>query len=387
MSILPVFQDAILLALASLSVPGLTLGGQSALPIRTPLYRIQDPTREIDNVQQSWGLAINDSGRVIGNFRADDWKRSKAFVWQDGRIVAVGIPQPADPNSTPPTLPDVHRYVRATGINDAGVAVGDAVHLSFGIAHFGFFTSTPAAQEYPPLFISAAGMFRWWTHAVSNSDPMLVVGMGFFQVGNDFLKHAFVQPVSEATGPVGSVVEIPPFGDEHRRSSARAVNDGGWVVGWAENQDSYARAFAWDVVGQSMTDLGTLGGSSSEATGINDHGLIVGHAERADGRSHAFSYDGVMRDLGTLGGGASSAQGLNDAGQIVGWSWTASGDVHAFLYTEGVMVDLNDRVEQDSGWVLQYAQDINSSGEIVGWGRCAGETRAFVLTRSGLAER
>ena len=42
---------------------------------------------------------------------------------------------------------------------------------------------------------------------------------------------------------------------------------------------------------------------------------------------------GVMTDLGTLGGATSQANGINDNGQIVGYSTTASGQIHAFFYT------------------------------------------------------
>ena len=91
----------------------------------------------------------------------------------------------------------------------------------------------------------------------------------------------------------------------------------------------------------SITDLGTLGGSSSTAEGINNSGQVVGDALDAGGNQHAFLYSGgVMTDLGTLGGSYSQAWGINNNGQVVGDAANASGNQHAFLYSGGVMSDL-----------------------------------------------
>ena len=74
-----------------------------------------------------------------------------------------------------------------------------------------------------------------------------------------------------------------------------------------------------------ITDLGTLGGTNSNARGINVFGQVVGYSTTAGGATHAFIYaGGMMADLGTLGGTSSYAYGISDGGQIVGTSNTSA---------------------------------------------------------------
>lgn len=151
-----------------------------------------------------------------------------------------------------------------------------------------------------------------------------------------------------------------------RYGSARAVSDGGFVVGVSECADRTDHAVLWhqgDVI-----DLGTLGGSASVASGVNRHGVVVGSSETAVGASdrHAFRWEnGRMTDLGTLGGVASAAAGINDRGWVVGHSETVSGATHACLWIGGELSDLG--VLAASGmYQSSRAFDVDDSGRIVG---------------------
>ena len=146
-------------------------------------------------------------------------------------------------------------------------------------------------------------------------------------------------------------------------SQANGINASGQVVGQAAGTpgDGY-HAFLYS--GSTMTDLGTLGGTDSYATGINASGQVVGYAYTPGNVSrHAFLYSGsTMTGLGTLGGTCSWAYGINASGQVVGGANTP-GDAswHAFLYSGSTMTDLGTLGGTDS-----YATGINASGQVVG---------------------
>jgi probable HAF family extracellular repeat protein len=75
-----------------------------------------------------------------------------------------------------------------------------------------------------------------------------------------------------------------------------------------------------------LIDLGTLGGTYSDAFGINNDPAVVqvvGQSRRADGTVHAFFWtpSGPIIDLGTLAGTSTSrAMDINNHGQIAGVS-------------------------------------------------------------------
>ena len=115
-----------------------------------------------------------------------------------------------------------------------------------------------------------------------------------------------------------------------------------------------------------VTDIGaTAGVMTSRAYAVSDTGQVVGSYTTAGGQPHAFSWtrSGEFVDLGTLGGTHSEAHGVNNAGQVVGWSYIAGNTAsHAFLWSPSTgMLDLG-----TLGGPFSQAYDINNAGQIVG---------------------
>ena len=146
------------------------------------------------------------------------------------------------------------------------------------------------------------------------------------------------------------------------------VNDTGQVSG---NMNGHAAIWRDGVV----TDLGTLGGPTSQALGLNDRGQVVGVSAPAAGQpSRAFLWsDGAMTDLGL--GDDSTAVAVNDAGQVA-----ANAGGRAFLWQDGHATDLGDLAGTGTG---ASAADINNAGQIVGsaWGGTYG-TFGFAVSHA-----
>ena len=131
-------------------------------------------------------------------------------------------------------------------------------------------------------------------------------------------------------------------------------------------------AFLWQ--NGVMTDLGVLpGDEDSGASAINNLGQIVGSSGRIDPEtyevtSRSFLYEnGVMTAL-PVPSSESYAGDINDAGVVVGTMRAGGGfsNWHAYIYADGVVTDLNSRLQPGSGLHILYANGINNAGQIVG---------------------
>ena len=111
-------------------------------------------------------------------------------------------------------------------------------------------------------------------------------------------------------------------------------------------------------------DLGSLGGTYSDATDVNDARQVVGTSELPNRMRRGFIWDEVngMRDLGDLGGVRCQSLAMNEWGDVVGKSLSVENVWRAFLWTEPDGILALPIPQGDSS----RADDINDLGEITG---------------------
>jgi probable HAF family extracellular repeat protein len=174
------------------------------------------------------------------------------------------------------------------------------------------------------------------------------------------------------------IIDLGTLGGSY--SQAEAMNNSGQVVGNSPTVEETAHGFLY--LNGFMHDLGTLGGTYGDATSINSNGVVAGYAQLSgDAISHAYIYTNhLLIDIDTLNTGrASVSQGMNNKGQVVGYLYEANGNYNAFLYSGGAMQDLG-----NFGGLSCFAVAINDAGLIAGtFTDSGGTTHPSILNANG----
>lgn len=179
----------------------------------------------------------------------------------------------------------------------------------------------------------------------------------------------------------GEVTELGKLGGPDTDAVATAINDNGWVVGYA-SKVAYGPHHAFIHDGGTMREL-DAGGQPGRAFDVNELGDAVGDN---DGSRPLLFRGGVATDLGTVTEGASAhATSINRQGDIVGCERQVDRRHEmAVIWPGGKsprrLTGLLDPAT-GAGWELTCASSINRAGQITGWGRRGdGVYRIFLLT-------
>jgi probable HAF family extracellular repeat protein len=272
--------------------------------------------------------AVNDKGQIVGTGGAG----VGAFLWENGVLRQLG------------TLPGMTGS-RAEDINESGQVVGYATNQSGGYQAFIW----TAAGGMQPLGGSLGGCC---TLARAINDNGVVVG----------------EAGLPGTGAHTVVWENGVMRDVQSFTSGSTfpwdISNAGAVGQW----NTSTAGFIW-TAGGGMTILSGLDGEGDIPLGVNDLGQVVGWYKRTSADTpKAFLWtNGVITDLGTLGGSSSTAWAISNAGQVVGRAdrpRKGTQTVHrAFLWTAATgMQDLG----SVSGREWAQARDLNENGWVVG---------------------
>lgn len=119
----------------------------------------------------------------------------------------------------------------------------------------------------------------------------------------------------------------------------------------------------------SLMKLNIFGTNSIGVADINNSGILVGDSLLPGGVmdnpiTHAFLWqEGIVKDLGTLGGSISEATAINDKGQVIGYSkYDDKESAEPFVWQNNKM----SMILTPNGDHFNYVNDINNNGLILG---------------------
>ncbi|MBI1917254.1 MAG: hypothetical protein HYS12_21320 [Planctomycetes bacterium] len=303
------------------------------------------------SVVESWAIRINEAGDIAGvSYTAGPkpngdsrhpvvWHRDAGGQYQ---ITDLGIL----------VAPDVAAYATLQDMNNKGEAIGYAV-TNLGSYEFLVRPEDTNNDGKPD---------RWFRDSNGDGFNDLMINLTKLRTGNDFGGMAGIFAINDHGQMIGSsaLYQFDSNGNLVANPSVRGldINNNGQIVDGAGN------LWQVDAAGNLVSGPTDLGLNDSSTSSINAAGTAV-----AAGRQ-VWQSPGTVTNLGTLGGSNTNAHDINDAVQVVGQSPVRSnGNYHAFVWQAGVMTDLNSFLPRKSAWELSSAHSINNAGWIVGNGQ------------------
>ena len=307
---------------------------------------------------------ISSSGMVAGTILGT-YGPNRAVIWKSGNITNLSLPSGFTGASS------------ANGMSPSGETVGYVGVATVKWDTSGSMTLMDDAQSDADCNYNYNGAFA----VNSNGDIAGFCGPN----GGTYYAGYWPQ------GKPNSFTKI----SDTTNSEVTGINTIGHMVGTSvvyditTSQDTI-HPFYWH--DGTETDLAPSGSVYDVANAINDNDLIVGTVNYADSdgnlTEHPYVWDRAGNhtyDLYNLTGFKGAASAVNDFGVVTGGiSVPNDSNTHAFMWQQGSssIVDLNNLLPANSGWVLVSADKINDRGQIVGTGIYNGNVHGYLLNPS-----
>lgn len=255
----------------------------------------------------------------------------------------------------------------ATYTFKAGDGLGGSVSIGYAVNKAGIVVGTAVRPEDPDLPMELTRPTRWTSltptdlgsigagphgHAYGINDSGLIAGTSYLPDSGGTRATLWSAATMTNLGTLGGTT-----------SYAYAINNAGVVVGSSTTKgNTRTRATVWQ--GGRIKALTDLGGRSSAAKAISSNGFVAGHAEALDGSRHAVVWNksGALTDLGTgWNWEYGDAAGVNAAGTVVGTTVMSGGQTRAVKWVGTTITDLG-----TLGGAASYANGVNDAGDVVG---------------------
>ena len=327
-----------------------------------------------DGYTRSKCHGINNNGQVAGRYYnyTTEAIDKQAFVWDctNGMI----------------PLPTLSGESSAWAINESGLVSGDSYNASGYQRAVRWDTTNATIIDLGALTNPNTQVEGDSSSGYGINDAGHVVGLadipndsGSFTPFHGFVYDGSIHDLGTLT------TSWPEWANGY--SIAYSINNSEEIVGIAHDTGWAFRPFIYNESTGGMQALLTDPAYSSGewyAVVINDTGLIGGHVISATDQSLPYYWPDSTSPAAAITMPVDYPYGeiysINESNQMVGIMWDPNETDHAFIFdsVDGIR-DLNDLIDPESGWELNYARDINDKGHIVGFGSHTGEMHGFIL--------